>query len=132
MDEVKGDIIDSVWDDIPPVNPVAIERRNFPTQKPEDIVKPMISASSNEGDLVLDCFVGSGTAVMGAEKLNRRWIACDLGRFAIHTSRKGLLGIPNVKPFVVQNLGKYERQLWQAAEFGEDARPRFRRTAASS
>jgi hypothetical protein len=52
-----------------------------------------------------------------AEKLNRRWIACDLGRFAIHTTRKRLLSIPNVKPFVVQNLGKYERQAWQAAEF---------------
>lgn len=52
-----------------------------------------------------------------AEKLNRRWIACDLGRFAIHTTRKRLLGIPSVKPFVVQNLGKYERQAWQVAEF---------------
>jgi hypothetical protein len=54
-----------------------------------------------------------------AEKLNRRWIACDLSRFAIHTTRKRLLGIPNVRPFVVQNLGKYERQAWQAVEFGE-------------
>src|SRR6266567_1044830 len=51
-----------------------------------------------------------------AEKLNRRWIACDLGRFAIHTRRKRLLGIPNVQPFVAQNLDKYERQAWQAAE----------------
>ena len=56
-----------------------------------------------------------------AEKLNRRWITCDLGRFAIHTARKRLLGIENVKPFVVQNLGKYERQAWQAAEFGGSA-----------
>jgi adenine-specific DNA-methyltransferase len=55
-----------------------------------------------------------------AEKLNRRWIACDLGRFAIHTTRKRLLGIPGVRPFVVQNLGKYERQAWQVAEFGGD------------
>jgi hypothetical protein len=47
-----------------------------------------------------------------AEKLNRRWIACDLGRFAIHTTRKRLLRIPDVRPFIVQNLGKYERQLW--------------------
>jgi len=52
-----------------------------------------------------------------AEKLNRRWITCDLGRFAIHTTRKRLLSIPNVRPFVVQNLGKYERQVWQATEF---------------
>jgi adenine-specific DNA-methyltransferase len=54
---------------------------------------------------------------VAAEKLNRRWIACDLGRFAIQTTRKRLLGIPNVKPFAVQNLGKYERQAWQVAEF---------------
>ncbi len=64
---------------------------------------------------------GSGTTAAVAEKLNRRWITCDLGRFAIHTTRKRLLGIPNVRPFVVQNLGKYERQLWQKAEFGEQA-----------
>ena len=69
------------------------------------------------GDVVLDCFCGSGTTAAVAEKLNRRWIACDLGRFAIHTTRKRLLGIPGVKPFVVQNLGKYERQQWQVAEF---------------
>ena len=55
-----------------------------------------------------------------AEKLNRRWIACDLGRFAIHTTRKRLLQIPGVRPFVVQNLGKYERQLWQTGEFARD------------
>lgn len=89
----------------------------FPTQKPEALLERIIKASSNEGDLVLDCFCGSGTTAAVAEKLNRRWIACDLGRFAIHTTRKRLLGIPNVKPFVVQNLGKYERQAWQVAEF---------------
>ena len=68
-------------------------------------------------ELVLDCVVGSGTTAAVAEKLNRRWIACDLSRFAIHTTRKRLLGISSVKPFVVQNLGKYERQAWQVAEF---------------
>ena len=75
--------------------------------------------SSNSGNLVLDCFCGSGTTPAVAEKLGRRWIACDLGRFAIHTTRKRLLGIPGVKPFVVQNLGKYERQAWQRAEFSD-------------
>jgi adenine-specific DNA-methyltransferase len=57
-----------------------------------------------------------------AEKLQRRWIACDLGRFAIHTTRKRLLSNLNVRPFVVQNLGKYERQIWAGAEFGEGSR----------
>ena len=76
-----------------------------------------MKVSSNEGDLVLDCFGGSGTTAATAEKNNRRWITCDLGRFAIHTTRKRLLGIDNVKPFIVQNLGKNERQQWMNAEF---------------
>ena len=83
----------------------------------------MIKASSNPGDLVLDCFCGSGTTAAVAEKLGRRWITCDLGRFAIHTARKRFLAIDNVRPFVVQNLGKYERQQWQQAEFGEEPTP---------
>ena len=61
--------------------------------------------------------MGSGTTAAVAEMLGRCWIACDLGRFSIHTTRKRLLGIEKVRPFVVQNLGKYERQAWQAAEF---------------
>ncbi len=66
---------------------------------------------------MLDCFCGSGTTAAVAEKLKRRWITCDLGRFAIHTARKRLLAIPGVRPFIVQNLGKYERQLWQQEQF---------------
>jgi hypothetical protein len=89
----------------------------FDTQKPVDFLERILSIASNETDIVLDCFVGSGTAAVAAERMNRRWIACDLGRFAIHTTRKRLLDIPGVKPFVVQNLGKYERQAWQVAEF---------------
>jgi hypothetical protein len=69
--------------------------------------------------LVLDCFVGSGTTAAVAEKLNRRWIACDLSRFAIHTTRKRLLSLPKLKPFVVQNLGKCERQQWAGVQFGD-------------
>lgn len=97
------------------------ERTGYPTQKPEALLDRIIRASSNEGALVLDCFCGSGTTAAVAEKLKRRWIACDLGRFAVHTTRKRLLDIENVQPFVVQNLGKYERQVWQRAEFGEEA-----------
>ena len=115
--ESPGAPVDDVWD-IPVVNSQAIERLDYPTQKPEALLERIIKASSNEGDLVLDCFCGSGTTAAVAEKLGRRWITCDLGRFAIHTARKRLLSIPNVRPFVVQNLGKYERQAWQAAEFG--------------
>jgi DNA modification methylase len=118
LHESKGVMVDSVWTDIAGVNSQAIEDTGYDTQKPETLLGRILKLSSNEGDLVVDCFVGSGTTAVVAEKLNRRWIACDLGRFAIHTTRKRLLGIPNVRPFVVQNLGKYERQAWQAAEFG--------------
>lgn len=119
LDEIKGVLVDSVWTDIPIVNSQAEERVNYATQKPEALLERIIKASSNPGDLVLDCFVGSGTTAAVAEKLGRRWIACDLSRFAIHTTRKRLLAIPGVRPFVVQNLGKYERQVWAGAEFGD-------------
>jgi adenine-specific DNA-methyltransferase len=92
----------------------------------------IIRASSNEGDLILDCFAGSGTTVSVAEKLGRRWIACDLSRFAIHTTRKRLLSVASVRPFVVQNLGKYERQAWQAAEFRNPENQREREMAYRS
>ncbi len=96
----------------------------YQTQKPEALLERIIKASSNEDDLVLDCFCGSGTTAATSERLNRRWITCDLGRFAIHTARKRFLGINSVKPFIVQNLGKYERQQWMNAEF-ESPEDRF-------
>ncbi|MCL4535123.1 MAG: site-specific DNA-methyltransferase [Bacteroidetes bacterium] len=111
---------DTLWVDIHAYENV----KDYATQKHSDLLERITKASSNENDLVLDCFCGSGTTAVVAEKLNRRWIAADLGRFAIHTTRKRLLSIPNVRPFVVQNLGRYERQLWQAAEFGEQAEVR--------
>ncbi|MDO9028673.1 MAG: DNA methyltransferase, partial [Candidatus Roizmanbacteria bacterium] len=117
LDDGKGKQIQSVWTDVFPVNSQAQERVNYSTQKPEALLERIIKASSNENDLILDCFCGSGTTAAVAERLNRRWITCDLGRFAIHTARKRFLGIDNVKPFIVQNLGKYERQQWMNAEF---------------
>ena len=113
----KGTPIQDVITDLSPVNSQAEERLGYPTQKPEALLERIIKASSNENDLVLDFFCGSGTTAVVAEILNRRWIACDLGRFAIHTTRKRLLGIEGIKPFVVQNLGKYERQAWIETQF---------------
>ena len=98
------------------------ERVGYDTQKPEELVDRIISASSNEGDLVLDCFAGSGTTAAVAEKLGRRWIAADMGRFAISTTRKRLLSLDGVRPFDVQHLGRYERQHWQSAELEPDYR----------
>jgi DNA modification methylase len=117
LDESKGVQVSTWWDDISMVRGWSAEKTGYATQKPEALLERIIKASSDEGDLILDCFVGSGTTAAIAEKLNRRWIACDLSRFAIHTTRKRLLGIPNVKPLIVQYLGKYERQAWQVAEF---------------
>lgn len=141
--EALGQPIDDVWD-MKGLDPKSLEKVGYPTQKPEELLERIIKASSKPGDLVLDCFCGSGTTANVAEKLGRRWITCDLGRFAIHTARKRLLSIATqaeakeysgiqpiesftgLKPFIVQNLGKYERQAWQAAEFAspEDARVR--------
>lgn len=125
-DEQPGIPLQDIWTDLSPLHNLSQERVNYATQKPEALLERIIKASSNDGDLVLDCFCGSGTTAAVAEKLGRRWITCDLGRFAIHTTRKRLLGIHNVRPFVVQNLGKYERQAWQAAEFGEDTEAKLR------
>lgn len=113
----KGGALNDVWDDIQFLRGNHPERVAYDTQKPEELISRIISASSKEGDLILDCFCGSGTTATTAEKLNRRWITGDLGRFAIHTTRKRLLGVDNVKPFIVQNLGKYERQQWMLSEF---------------
>jgi DNA modification methylase len=119
LDESPGVPAQDIWSDITYGSLInfGAENLGYPTQKPEAFLERVVKTSSNEGDLVLDCFCGSGTTAAVAEKLNRRWIGCDLGRFAIHTTRKRLLQIPDVRPFVVQNLGKYERQLWQAGEF---------------
>ena len=119
LDETPGDIVDSVWDDIPPVNPMSSERWDYPTQKPEALLERIVKASSNNGSLVADFFCGSGTTLAVAEKLGRRWIGCDLGRWGIHVTRKRMLGIESCNPFEILNLGKYERQYWQGTTFGD-------------
>ncbi|MDE0159817.1 MAG: site-specific DNA-methyltransferase [Candidatus Dadabacteria bacterium] len=117
-DEYLGQMIQNVWTDIPIVNPMANERVDYPTQKPEALLERIIQASSNEGDLVADFFCGSGTTVAVAEKLGRKWVAADLGKFAIHTTRKRMIEVQrqlkedgkDYRAFEVLNLGKYERQ----------------------
>lgn len=117
-DTYQGQMVQNVWADIPIVNPMADERIDYPTQKPEALLERIIKASSNEGDLVADFFCGSGTTSAVAEKLGRKWICADLGKFAIHTTRKRLIGVQrqlkadgqNYRAFEIFNLGKYERQ----------------------
>jgi DNA modification methylase len=113
LDEGKGVPVQSLWDDIGNLQASSTERIGYPTQKPEQLLQRIVEASSNPGDLVADFFVGSGTTAVVAEKLGRRWIGSDLGRFAIHATRKRLLNLPDCRPFDIKNLGAYERQRWQ-------------------
>ncbi|HWQ39371.1 MAG TPA: DNA methyltransferase [Burkholderiales bacterium] len=106
---------DTVWDDVKAYE----NQKDYATQKHEELLDRVIGWLSRPGGLVADFFCGSGTTLAVAEKLGRRWIGCDLGRWGIHVTRKRLLGIENCKPFEVLNLGKYERQYWQGVTFGE-------------
>lgn len=120
LDEGKGVPVGSVWADISPVNSQAKDDTGYSTQKPEALLERIIKASSNEGDLVADFFCGSGTTAAVAEKLGRKWITTDLGKFGIHTTRKRLIGVQrelqaaekNFRAFEVLNLGRYERQAY--------------------
>ena len=120
LDEWKGYSINSLWTDISAIPSQSKERLSYPTQKPELFLDRIIKLCSNENDLIADFFCGSGTTLAVAEKLNRKWIGCDLGKFAIHTSRKRLINIQREKekegkhfrPFEVLNLGKYQREFF--------------------
>lgn len=93
LDEGKGVPLRSIWTDINPVNSQADERSEYPTQKPETLLERLITTSTNPGDLVLDCFIGSGTTAAVAQKLGRRWIGCDINKGAIQTTAKRLQGV---------------------------------------
>ncbi|MDA8400694.1 MAG: site-specific DNA-methyltransferase [Actinomycetota bacterium] len=116
-EESLGAQMSDVWE-IGIIAPIAHERTGYATQKPEQLLDRLISALTNPGDLVADFFCGSGTTPAVAERLGRKWIGADLGRFAIHTSRKRLIGVQRelkksgkpYRAFEILNLGKYERQ----------------------
>lgn len=117
LHEGKGVQPDNVWSDIFQINSQAIEDTQYPTQKPEALLERIIKASSNENDIIADFFCGSGTTLAVAEKLGRKWIGSDLGKFAIHTTRKRMIGVQrqlkeegkDFRAFEILNLGKYER-----------------------
>ncbi|MFH1802536.1 MAG: site-specific DNA-methyltransferase [archaeon] len=118
LDEMEGDIVSDLWNDIYPINSQAIEAIGYPTQKPEKLMERIIKASSKENDLICDFFCGSGTTLAVAEKLGRKWIGSDLGKFSIHTTRKRMINVQrqlkkdgkDFRAFEILNLGKYERQ----------------------
>jgi adenine-specific DNA-methyltransferase len=117
--ELKGKQLPNIWTDIT-ANALGYseESVSYPTQKPEALIERIVKASSRLGDLVADFFCGSGTTAAVAEKLGRKWIISDLGKFAIHTTRKRLIGVQrqlkaegkDYRAFEILNLGKYERQ----------------------
>ena len=118
LSEVEGLIVSDLWTD-KVVSPIqSSEKIGYPTQKPEALLERIIKASSNEGDLIADFFCGSGTTLSVAERLNRKWIGADLGKFGIHTSRKRLIGVQrdlkksgkDFRAFEILNVGRYERE----------------------
>lgn len=116
--EYEGMPAQDIWTDISKIHNQSRELVGYATQKPEALISRVLEVSSKPGDLVADFFCGSGTTLAIAEKLGRKWIGCDLGRFAIHTSRKRLIGVQRglkaegkpYRSFEILNLGRYERQ----------------------
>lgn len=124
LDELKGIAINDVWDDIMSFQQAATSKEitGYPTQKPEELLSRIIKASTNEGDLIMDFFGGSGTSMAVAEKLGRRWITCDLGKLAFLTMQKRILQIQDsksledkskiyskpAKSFITCKLGMYD------------------------
>jgi DNA modification methylase len=123
-EDLKGKAVSDIWDDIDRINPVGHERLGYPTQKPVALVKRIIGACSHPGDIVLDAFVGSGTAAIAAQTMDepRRWIGIDSGKFAIYVTQARLLKLAGKNapdpPFTLYNAGLYDyralRELPQA------------------
>lgn len=103
------------WDDLPYINSMAKERVDYGTQKPEKLLDRIIQASSNEGDIVADFFMGSGTTGAVAEKTKRRWIMSDLGKPACLVTRKRLID-QNAKPFLYQAIGDYQKEAFSSSK----------------
>lgn len=117
-DELQGVPLQDLWLDIRQMHNLSVERTGYPTQKPEELLSRIISASSNPGDIVLDAFAGSGTTCAVAEKLGRRWIGIDCGKLSIYTIQKRMLNLRadignkgrgvKAKPFTLYNAGLYD------------------------
>ncbi len=113
LDDKSGKVVETVWNDLN-----RLSNTIYPTEKPPKLLERIILASSNTGDLVADFFAGSGTTLAVAEKLGRKWIGSDLGRFSIHTTRKRMIGVQrelkkagkDFRAFEILNIGKYERE----------------------
>lgn len=104
-----------------------IKRVGYPTEKPWALIERIVRVASNEDDIVADFFSGGGILPAVAEMLGRKWIGTDLGKFAIHTTRKRLIGVQrelksqgkNFRAFEILNMGKYERQHYVGGKLNE-------------
>ncbi len=108
LDEYQGQPVQNLWTDIYVINPMALERVDYPTQKPESLIERILDITTNEEDLIIDFFSGSGTTATVAEKLNRKWIVCDIGKYSYYTMQKRILTIQNTKSFENPNK-KYNK-----------------------
>ncbi len=102
-----------VWE-VPVINPMAIERCDYPTQKPEPLLNWIVSCASSKGDIVLDCFMGSGTTAAVAQKLGRRWIGCDINKGAIQTTAKRLQGVMAAQAALLSASGRQGKLVAEA------------------
>jgi len=112
IDLERGTPVPDWWTDIKPETGWA-KKTNYPTLKPEALLERIIRASSNEGDIVADFFCGSGTTLAVAEKLGRRWIGCDISKYAIHVTRKRLLDIANSKALLIKVEDETKKPLYE-------------------
>lgn len=107
LDEAPGVPLQDIWVDIAAVQGGALENQNYPTQKPEALLERIIQLGSNPGDIVFDCFMGSGTTQAVAMKLGRRFIGADINLGAIQTTTKRLVGVANELNTQMQEETKY-------------------------
>ena len=128
LSESLGIPLQDVWTDIFAVNSQANEKTGYPTQKPESLLSRIIRTATNEGDIVADFFAGSGTTASASEKLERKWVVSDIGRFAVNTSRKRLIQVQrqlknegkDFRSFEVLAMGSYSfNEMHQQKEFNQ-------------
>ena len=131
LDEMPGRLVSSVWTDISPINSQAQERLGYPTQKPLSLLERIIQASSNAGDVVLDPFCGCGTAVVAAQKLNRKWIGIDITHLSIALMKFRLLNSFDIKAGKDYQVVGEPQDLASARQLAQDNRYQFQFWALS-
>jgi len=127
LDEVKGQHLQNIWDDVPPLHAKSKERLGYPTQKPLPLLERIINASSNPNDIVLDAFCGCGTALVAAQNLDRQWIGIDISPTACRVMAKRLRDVCKIREdetlwrsgrgFIVRDLPWSEKKLREIPPF---------------